>query len=533
MIKRMKVTLGAVLILFAALAAYVGVLSLGSTAAGVNAAVGSRQKTVRLYTTRGTIYDRDLAPLTNVDSNYHLLIDPHHFERTDVPYLAKLCGMSVETLIQKLDRGTTFTWVCTKRPKSMQGVYVYEGVRRYTDLAAHLVGYVDGDGRGVAGLEKCYDRQLRYFGGEKSVTFAADALRNPMAGLGFTITGDDGNYKDGLVTTLDMEIQRAAQRALSEKTDKGAAVVLDTETGAIRAIASLPTFDPGNIAGEVAATDGRLVDRALVGQTVGSVFKIVVTVAAIEAGLDGFTYTCHGGIGIGGRTFTCQKEEAHGHMTLETAFCRSCNVYYIALGQMLGEKKIVETAKRLGFSERQEIADGFYAAAGNLPAASGSSAQRLANLSIGQGELLATPLQIARLAALCANGGYLLHPTLVKGFYVSGKIEGDRWLRYRERVIEEKTAEKLKAFCIRTVEEGTGKNAKPSVGGAGGKTASAQTGVSDADGKEMLNVYFAGFYPAQKPQYAIAVFAENGTSGGATCAPVFREICEQIAAKKH
>ncbi len=533
MVKRMKIALIVTTTAFAALAAYIGTIALGSMDATVGAAVGSRQKTVPLYTTRGTIYDHDLTPLTNADKQYYLLIDPHAFDRTNVSYVGETCGVAARTVIAKLDRGETFVLTSDSCPKSMDGVYVYEGIRRYGDIAAHLIGYVGGDGQGVAGLEKCYDKQLSYFGGGRSVTFVTNALRHPMAGLGLTVEGENGNYKDGLITTLDAGIQRAAERALAKYTDKGAVVVLDADSGAIRCIASLPTYDQTDVADAVKATDGRLVNRALAGQTVGSVFKIVVTAAAIEAGMEDFTHTCGGSIRVGGRDFTCQKEEAHGEMTLETAFCRSCNVYFIALGQMLGADRITETAVRLGFSERQEIADGLSAGKGNLPASSGFSAQKLANYSIGQGELLASPLQIARLAALCANGGYLVRPTLVKGFYVSGRMEGDRWLRYRERVIERETAEKLKTFCIKAVEEGTGKNARPSAGGAGGKTASAQTGVFDAEGKEKLNVYFAGFYPADRPEYAIAVFAEDGVSGGATCAPVFREICGAIGVKKH
>jgi penicillin-binding protein 2 len=95
-------------------------------------------------------------------------------------------------------------------------------------------------------------------------------------------------------------------------------------------------------------------------------------------------------------------------------------------------------------------------------------------------------------------------------------------------VIAPEIAEALCSFCIETVENGTGKEAKPAKGLAGGKTASAQTGIIE-NGVEQLNVYFTGFYPAENPQYAITVFAENGTSGGGTCGPVFREICDFIA----
>ena len=90
-------------------------------------------------------------------------------------------------------------------------------------------------------------------------------------------------------------------------------------------------------------------------------------------------------------------------------------------------------------------------------------------------------------------------------------------------------AQKLHDLCVGTVEDGTGRSAKPQVGGAGGKTSSAQTGVYGEDGNEILNTYFAGFYPAEEPRYSIAIFAEDGESGGKTCAPVFKDVCDFIA----
>ena len=139
---------------------------------------------------------------------------------------------------------------------------------------------------------------------------------------------------------------------------------------------------------------------------------------------------------------------------------------------------------------------------------------------------------LLRLAAVCGNGGYLLSPGCFQGFYVDRKIKSEQWMERSCRVVSAETAERLRQLCVATVEKGTGQAAMPAHGGAGGKTSSAQTGVFTEDGREVLNTYFAGFFPAEEPRFAIAVFAEDGISGGKTCAPVFRQICQSVLSVK-
>jgi penicillin-binding protein 2 len=241
--------------------------------------------------------------------------------------------------------------------------------------------------------------------------------------------------------------------------------------------------------------------------------------------MEDFVYQCSGGILINERTFACHNHSGHGEIGMEEAFGESCNSYFIALRQLLGYNKIAEMAKRFGYGEKIEVLGSIAAARGSFPVK--SSNMSLANLSIGQGELTASPLQVAIMTAVIANGGILLNTHLYKGLYLNGKLkseEEDGGIR----IIAEEHAEKLRQYCVYAVEEGTGKHAKPTYGSAGGKTASAQTGIIE-NGIERLNVYFTGFYPAENPQYVITVFAENGTSGGKTCGPVFSEMCDFIA----
>lgn len=508
---------------------YIALITFGFRREETTAVVGSRSKTMELYALKGTIYDKDLNPLTNEKSCYYLLVDPRGFSMQNLQELVRISGKDEVFIRERLEKESVFLLQSGSKPKNIDGVYTFEGVWRYQDIASHLIGYVNSDLVGVSALEKSYDSQLSYFGGCKEISFSADAKRNPITGLGITIQGDDGNYKNGVITTLNRSIQEALENSMERHIEKGAAVVLDIRSGEIRAIASAPDFDANRIEDYLQGADGELINRALSEQTVGSVFKVVIAAAAIENGIDDFTMNCTGNITVDDRSFGCPKDGGHGEVDAGRAFSESCNVYFISLGQMLGMEKVMEMAKRLGFGQAMEIADGLWASAGTLPDVAGAPAKQLANISIGQGELMATPLQIARLLAICGNGGYLLSPTCFQGFYVEGKVQSEKWLDYKTRVLDEAVANKLHTLCLKTVESGTGRMAQPEQGGAGGKTSSAQTGVFLADGSEVLNTYFAGFYPGEEPLYAIAVFAENGKSGGKTCAPVFKEICDFIA----
>ncbi len=494
------------------------------------AVAGNRDKSQELYRLKGTIYDRDLMPLTNATAQYYLLIDPRSFDREQAEYIAFLCDETADSLHQRLQRESVFILTSATRPRQVSGVYVFDGVYRYGDIAHHLIGYVNGDMMGITGLERSYDTILSYFGGQKTLNYVSDARSNPLVGLGITVEGDDGNYHNGLITTLDSRIQRSLEKGMDEHVSEGAAVVLDIDSGEIRAMVSRPDFDAEHVGKYLDSEAGELINRALRTQTVGSVFKVVVAAAALENKLDGYECQCEGSIVIGDREFSCPVEGGHGAMDIKSAFAQSCNVYFISVGQMLGTQKVMEMAQRMGFGESMEIASELYASGGMLPDVTGNSAKQLANISIGQGDVMASPLQIARLLALCGNGGYLVNPTCFQGYYVDGVVKSERWLAYRKPIIDEAIAERLKELCIATVKEGTGQKACPEGGSAGGKTSSAQTGLFREDGSEVLNAYFAGFFPAEQPRYAIAVFAQDAKSGGATCAPVFQQVCEDIMA---
>ncbi|MBQ2898404.1 MAG: penicillin-binding protein 2, partial [Oscillospiraceae bacterium] len=227
--------------------------------------------------------------------------------------------------------------------------------------------------------------------------------------------------------------------------------------------------------------------------------------------------------------FKCHWESGHGEIGMEKALEISCNPYFINLALETGGGKILETAKNLGFGNPSYFGEIWFSAAGNLPSEEELFSKTvLASFAFGQGKLMATPIQLASLASAIANGGKAVTPKLVLGTYdKNGNYEETP--DYSENpAISRKTAEILRKMMVNVVENGSGANAKPKNGTAGGKTASAQTGQFGPDGKEIIHAWFVGFYPAEKPEFAIAVLAEGMDSGGDFAAPIFRKICEGI-----
>ena len=501
-------------------------LSIGSNAAESKAVISNRINEVVLYRTKGIIYDTDLNPIAGDQHCWYLVVNPREFKSEDLNTLAKLTKEEPNVVQKKLKKETPFVLKTQTAPVKMQGVSVFEGTSRYSGVATHLLGYLDSDDDvGLAGVEKEYNDYLKLFSSKVSVTYSADAVRGAIAGLGMK-TKEKEPSDNGLVLTLDQELCLQLDKSMDRHIKTGAAIIMDCKTGAVKAVSSRPNYDVNNISDYMESLNGELINRAFSAQTVGSVFKIVVAACALEGGMEDFVYQCSGGILINERTFACHNHSGHGEIGMEEAFGQSCNAYFIALGQLLGYDKIAEMAARFGYGEGIEVLGSMAAACGNFPVK--SSNMSLANLSIGQGELTASPLQVAIMTAVIANGGVLPNTHLYKGLYLNGKLKLDETDSGGARIISEEHAEKLRQYCVYTVEEGTGKYAKPIHGSAGGKTASAQTGIIE-NGIEKLNVYFTGFYPAENPQYVITVFAENGVSGGKTCGPVFGEICDFIA----
>lgn len=500
-------------------------LATGGNAARATVVVGGRRNELLLYRTKGMIYDENMEPIAGGQPCWYLVINPRDFDQKNLNAILRYSKARRSIVVEKLKKETPFVLMSKEQPIAMAGVMVVKGVGRYSGVAQHLLGYLDQRGEvGLSGIEKEYDEYLELFSSSVSVTYSADALQGAIAGLGIETEAAD-ELSGGVVLTLNKPLCEALEQAVNKHIDCGAAIVLDCRSGEMKALCSAPSYEEGRIADYLNSNNGELINRALGAQTVGSVFKIIVAACALEAGMGEFSYDCEGGIQISNWTFACHQHEGHGKVGLKEAFAQSCNSFFIALGQLLGYDRIAEMAERFGYGREILLSDELKSACGNVPKNDGALA--LANLCIGQGALTASPLHVALMTAAIANGGVLPSLNLIKGIYLNGELKEES-PSVGMRILSEETAESLRQYCVYTVEEGTGTNAKPSVGSAGGKTASAQTGTIK-NGTEKLNVYFTGFYPAENPQYVITVFAEDGASGGKTCAPVFREICDFIS----
>ncbi len=490
-------------------------------------AMGSQSEyTLTVGQLRGGIYDCNFQPL--VDREYHTV--------TAVAPTARLVGkmqqLSAQTrrrLAAGLEGGKPF--VVEGDLGGLPGTAVFRLPTRYGDsTAAHVVGYLDGAGQGVTGIEAAYNSLLQERGQQCAVTCRVDALGHALEGE-LTATPQSPR-QGGVVLTLDRRIQQLAEQAMAANgVTTGATVVVDVATGDIKAMASAPTFDQNNVAAALAQNNGALLNRALCPYSVGSTFKLVVAAAALEAGFGAeICFECPGCLEVEGNIFRCHNLAGHGSLDMEAALEHSCNIYFIRLAQQLGGQPIRQMAARLGFGSSTRLAEGVCGAAGLLTEQELLVGGELANFAFGQGRLSATPLQLAAMMAAFANGGSFNTPRLVAGTTADGRSLEQRQPDYAPvAAMQPQTAAALCQMMVQVVEEGSGGKARPASGGAGGKTASAQTGVYNSAGQEIVQAWFSGFYPAQNPRWAIVVLCENGGSGGDAAAPVFRQICSGLA----
>ena len=501
------------------------------------AQAAARQSSYRLEVTqtRGKIYDRNLTPMTGGEWSYLAAVVPSPQSLEALTPL--VTGENREALSAGMEGGTPFLIPVTQYAEGLPGVEIFPVEERYAKgLAVHLLGYRSGDGTGQSGIEAAFDRELSDWGGDLWVRFSTDALGRALGDGRGESAPVSPSPPGGVVLTLDSSVQQAAQEAMADnQVDKGACVVMDCKTGDLLAMVSTPAFDPDNVAASLEDEDAPLLNRALQAYSVGSSFKLAVAAAALEKGISPIQQEeCLGAVEVDGQLFRCHNLAGHGLITMEEAIKRSCNPYFVQLAQQTGAAQVRQMAADMGFGSPCRLAEGITSAAGNLTSLEELVGGEFANFAFGQGKLTATPLQIAVMTASVANGGERVIPRLVEGTTQDGSRVEETVPYARQRIMSEGTAQILQAFMVSVVEEGSGTPAKPSQGGAGGKTASAQTGrIDPATGQEVVHAWFTGFYPAQEPRYVITVLVEGGESGSDRAAPVFRQIADALPAAEN
>lgn len=417
----------------------------------------------------------------------------------------------------------------------------------YGRLASHALGYVSEIDRwrltrledygyktkdlvGFGGVEEKYDYYLRQEEGGLSVEVDHRARFVRTLGYRSPVNGKD------IQLTLDIKIQKIAQGALSGR--KGCVILLDPFSGEVIALASSPDFDPAlfaqksgaSIAGLINDRDAPLVNRAISSSfPAGSVFKVIVAAAALETKKinPSTSFLCEGKLLVGRQEFACWSN--HGMQNLNAALTHSCNVFFYKAGLLISAGVIHDYARRFGLGK----VTGFqlpYETAGFIPSPLWRKLNKFknwfdgdtANLSIGQGDVLVTPLQMAVAISVFANRGYLINPFIVKA--VEGRdISGGR---------EKAAGISLESSTLNYIRQGL-RNAVADASGTANAlndlplAVAGKTGTAQAPGGP-AHAWFCGFFPYQEPRFTICVFLERGGAGHNACL-VAKEIIGQMA----
>ncbi len=516
--KRMIAITLAVTVMLGVSAYRVGSLSFGLTE---TASTNSGSYTLTVATPRGTVYDCNMVRLTNTASKRMAVLIP---TTKTVAAVTEQLGNAAKDTLRRLKSGKP---ILAEIPVD----FICEDAKIFTVdaglptdcLAPHIIGYLDSEGKGVTGIQRAYEQIL---GSTRPlrVTYQVDATGRALSGIDAVVSGTAQNT-DGVVLTLDSRIQRILQ-SQSTPLEKGAIIVMDSITGKIKGMASFPGFSPDRVGEVLNSTDGALINRALSLYNVGSVFKPCVAIAGLEQGIEPtFTHSCQGFTMIGSNRFNCNLLTGHGSLEMTAAMAKSCNCYFIELGGKIGAANLYNACIRLGFNRAYTLFEGVGTSAGTLPKLSSLTSQpaALANLSFGQGDLMLSPLHLAVMTAAIANGGWLVTPSIIEATVIKGETVTQKQAQPRQ-VITKQVAEQVAAMMGEVVKSGTGKAAQTEYGAAAGKTATAETGWF-IEGKRVTQSWFAGFWK----DYTVVVLCEDGVSGSADCAPVFKNVCDMMA----
>ena len=531
---------------------------------------------------RGILFDRNGHPLVDNRPAFTLSVVPKELEDRDtvlarLSVLLKIPLQELQEIVkkapadsirpQRLRRGLTLEEVTKleERRIELPGVVVeVEPQRVYptSTFAAHLLGYVRevndeqmkngryrrGDMIGQSGLERLLDQHLRgRDGGER---IEVDAFGRQVQ----VMRREEPDPGAQVITTVDRRIQEIAERAMTGRA--GAVVVMDPRDGDVLAMTSSPAFSLDQFTGNLGREEWLdlvrdpmtpLMNRALASQyPPGSVFKVVVAAAGLQEGrltpMD--RMYCNGEFHMGGWTFKDWKEGGHGHVNLRSALVQSCNIFFYQSGLKVGAEAIVRYARAFGLGSLPDTELGgekpglvpMVAAPARSRRARGWQAGDTINISIGQGRLLVTPLQIARMMSAVANGGILWKPRLVKSveradgtlaYEASSKMTGQVDLSPAVWAF-------LRHALTGAVNEGGGTGGAARIPGVlvAGKTGTAQSIAKSDASKGQDHAWFASFAPADDPQVVVVVLVERGGKGGQVAAPIARQIYQALFLEK-
>jgi len=500
-------------------------------------------RTIETGIPRGIIYDRNGRILAKDAPSANLVFVPYDLKNAEkvADILSNICNLDKEYLIKKLTKKyiNPFDRIILKRDLStkeislieenlydLPGVFVQEGIKRvypFGKKTAHLLGYLGeisqsqleklkdkgyemGDYIGQDGIEKEYDEYLRGIPGGIQVEVDALGHQRRIWGKKEGIPGND------IFLTIDATIQEIAYDELGDR--KGCVAVMDPRNGEILALVSNPSFDPGNIVfylDEKRHPEKPFFNRVIKGQyPPGSIFKIITEIAALETGTikEFDRIECTGVMEVKERIFHCWKEEGHGWVDINLALPFSCNIFFGTIGMKVGVSKLIEYAKKFELGKPTGI-DLPGEASGYIPEP--SEADPL-NLSIGQGPITTTPIQLLSLISTVANGGNIWQPFILKKIISKkGEILKELQPNLRKTVyIDQEALEILRKGLKNVVEFGTGVRAKVEGLEIAGKTGTAQRAATELE--LPTHGAFVCYAPFDKPKIAVIVFIDYGSS---------------------
>ena len=396
----------------------------------------------------------------------------------------------------------------------------YVGEISETELKARAEeGYVGGDLIGKSGIERAYEAELRGSPGQESLEVDARGRKIRTLDANPAVKGED------LHLTLDMGAQKLAVELLKDW--KGAIVAMDVKTGEVLALASSPVYDNNPLAWGVSGREWNalmndptrpMLNRAIAGvYPPASTFKAFMSIAALEEGTitQSTMIACRGGLRFGSHLFKCWKHSGHGSLNVIGGLQHSCDVFFYQTGLRTGIERLIKWGRKFHLGEATGI---------DLPGESGGSIAGpewkmrrfksewsggdTVNYSIGQGYMLMTPVQIARVYAAIANGGKMVTPHLNKKGYRQPEPTG---INPAKLAIVQKGLEAV-------VSRGTGSRAGRFGVHVAGKTGTAQNSHGDD------HALFAGYAPAEAPKYVAVAVVEGGKHGSSVAGPMVGEL---------
>ncbi len=504
-------------------------------------------KVYKIPPVRGTLFDRNKKPLATSVWATSIYLNPKEVKNPDklVRAISKPLGLSRKKLINLTRSEKPFVWIKRRenpetaekiKAMGLSGVGFAEEPRRIYpngSLLGQAIGFTNIDLKGVEGLEYGFEKMLA--GKPATARIRTDGRGKRISDILLNAKEQSTRGKDVLLT-VDSKIQHITETALEKgikemKADRGAALLINPQTGEILSMASYPFFDPNRFGKFSQKTRKNL--PVWMSFEPGSTLKIFLAATLLEEkmGDENTEYDCENGKRrIGPKLI----KDVHGHgiLTVSETITYSSNICAWKMGETLGKKKLHDSLRNFGFGKKVGV---------DLPGEASGKIQNLrkwgdielATISFGQG-ISVTAIQLATALSSIANGGYLMKPHIVKKIVSpDGKVLMEKKPELLKKVISYDTASKVTRILEQVVENGTGKNASIPGYRVAGKTGTAQM-PNPRTGTYYENRYlssFIGFAPADDPRLALVVIVENPREhnyGGVVSAPIFKSITEKV-----